>query len=228
MLHGLKSIWDVVEAAMLPMAVLVLTVSTLFVMSGWNRRRELLARQGQPHRPDRFELGQTPFAAGVLGVAAEARAVLRRFDALAAQQLVELELAVQPDLTVRADPRAFREMLGDLVGSAIEQAPCGRVLLGAARLGGRVDISVTDDGDRPDRGLRLSKLRTTERLAALHGATLEVKAIPGHGTTVHLRLPVGDGGRRTAYPDQAIDAAKVWTAPQHVHGAARHEFTIQP
>jgi signal transduction histidine kinase len=210
-----------VEDLALPMAVLALTVSGLVVVSGLNRRRELLARQGRPVAESRFELGVTPFVGGELDVAAEARDVLRQLDSLAARQLVDLEYAIQPELTLRADRRAFREILSDLVTAAIEQAPCGHVLLGAARTGGRVHVVVTDDGGKPNREMRLSKLQSAERLAALHGATMEVDIRTGEGTTVFLRLPVTGNGSRGARPGEPTDPKLIWGESHKVR--AQHD-----
>lgn len=201
----LLSTLDGAEGVALPVAIAALTASGLVVVSGWNRRRDWLARQGQPPVGNRFELGRTPFSSGDLDVAAEARDVMRQLDSLAARLLVDVEYAVQPQLAVRADRRAFREILSDMVTTAIEQAPCGHVLLGAARTGGRVHITVSDDGENPSQEIRLSKLRSAERLAALHGATMEVDVRKGQGTTVFLRLPVTATGRSTMTPGEPSD-----------------------
>ena len=213
----LLSTLDGAAGVALPVAIVALTASGLVVVSGWNRRREWLARQGQPPMGNRFELAQTPFAAGDLDVAAEARDVLHRFDSLAARLLVDLEYAVQPELAVRADRRAFREILSDMVTSAIEQAPCGHVLLGAARTGGRVHITVSDDGENPNREMRQSKLRSAERLAALHGATMEVDVRTTQGTTVFLRLPVTATGQSTTRPNEPAEPHSSWGERSKVH-----------
>jgi hypothetical protein len=213
----LLSTLDGAKGVALPVAIVALTASGLVVVSGWNRRREWLARQGQPSVGNRFELGQMPFAAGDLDVAAEARDVLRQFDSLAARLLVDLEFAVQPQLAVRADRRAFREILSDMVTTAIEQAPCGHVLLGAARTGNRVHITVSDDGGNPNREMRLSKLRSAERLAALQGATMEVDVRNGQGTTVFFRLPVTATGRSTMKASDPIDPESNWGERHNVH-----------
>jgi hypothetical protein len=210
-----------VEGLALPVAIFALTVSGLVVVSGSNRRRELLARQGQPATGNRFELGLVPFVSGELDVAVEARDVLRQLDSLAARQLVDLEYAVQPDLIVRADRRAFREILSDVVTTAIEQAPCGHVLLGATRSGGRVHVVVSDDGGTPNRDMRLSKLRSAESLAALHGATMEVDVRMGQGTTVSLRLPVTENGQRPPRASEATDPQSIWGESRKVH--AQHD-----
>lgn len=209
------------ESLALPVAILTVIVSGLVVLAGLNRRRELLARQGKPVAENRSELGVTPFVGGELDVAVEARDVLRQLDSLAAQQLVDLEYAVQPGLTVRADRRAFRAILSDLVTAAIEQAPCGHVLLGAARTASRVHIAVSDDGCRPNREIRLSKLRSAEHLAALHGATMEVDIRMGEGTTVFFRLPATENRRRGARAGEPTDPKLIWGGSHNVH--ARHD-----
>lgn len=191
--------------------------STIVIIAGWQRRREWLQRQGQPTPPDRFELGQTPLASGVIDVAAEIAQVLRRLDHVAARQFVALESAVDPGLVVRADQRAFREILHDMITNAIDQSPGGRVLAAAARTGGRVQITVSDDGIAANRPLRASQLRSAERLAAMHGATLDIHAREGQGTTVVLSLPVSVNGSRPESPDPAA----IWTsAVRQKNGAA--------
>jgi hypothetical protein len=207
---ALIAIGDNLAAIALPATLLILAVCAVVVMAGWRRRQDLLQRQGRPIVTDRVELGQTPFAAGVLDVAAETAAVLRRFDSLAAMRFVALEIAVQPDLAVRADPRVLRDILGELLGQAIDQPSCERVLLGAVRIGGHVHISVSDDSVQADRALRASQLRSAERLAALQGATLDVDVRAGQGTTVLLRLPGSATGRRPGNEAEKLDPASVW------------------
>ncbi len=216
-LNLLLSTLDGAAGAALPVAIVALTASGLVIVSGWNRRREWLARQGQRLDGNRFELGQTPFAAGDLDVAAEARDVMRQLDSLAARLLVDLEYAIQPQLAVRADRRAFREILSDIMTTAIEQAPCGHVLLGAAQTGGRVHITVSDDGEKPNREMRLSRLRSAERLAALQGATMEVDVRQGQGTTVFFRLPVTTAGLGVTRPSEATKPTSSWGERRKVH-----------
>jgi signal transduction histidine kinase len=163
-----------------------------------------------------MELGQSTLEAGVLDVVLETTAAMRQFESFAAERYVALELAVQPGLAVRTDARAFREIVGDLVAHAIEHSPCGRVLLGAVHIGGRVEITVSDDAAHADRALRASELRPAERLAALQGATLEIDARPGQGTIAVLRLPAAASGRNSRIEAEApvLDPASVW-APAH-------------
>ena len=203
----LTAFLDSATAFALPVTLLASTASTVFVVAGWRRRRELLQRQGRPLAADPIELGQTTFASGLLDISSETTAVVSRFESLAAEWFVALELAVQPGLAVHTDARALRKVLGDLVSRAIEQSPCGRGLLVAAHVGGRVQITVSDDGAPPDRDLQASRLRRAERLAALQGATMDIDARAGQGTTVVLRLPAGVTSRCPGIEADALDPA---------------------
>lgn len=193
-----------------PVGLLALSVCTVIVLVGWKRRGALLERQGRPLFADRIELGRGPLAAGLLDVASTATAVLQQFESLAAQRFVALEVAVQPGLVVHADPRALHEILGDLVRDAIEQSLCERVLLGAAHVDGRVQITVSDDGVHADRALRAGRLRPAEQLAALHGATMDIDAREGQGTTVVLWLPAPAINRTAEANEGTPDPASVW------------------
>lgn len=208
--HLFAAVLGGAEAVVVPLGLLALTVSALIVASGWYRRRDLRQRRGQTGLAQRYELGQAAFASGMLDVATEALAVLQQLEGRAAQGFVKLELAVPPGLGVRADTGAFRSVLYDLLSEAIMQAPCGHVLLAASQVGGRVQVSVTDDGPSANSALRSAALRDAERLAALHGATMQVEARQTEGTTVYLRLPVSGGHRRPRAENEPADPVSVW------------------
>lgn len=163
------------------------------LFGGWRRRQDLVALQdrGEPMPAVRpaFDLGRMPFAGGVLDVATEVRDVLDQMAAEAARHLVRLEFAVQPELSVHADRLALRAVLGELVGNATRQAPGGRVLVSAVRLGGRVQIAVIDDGAGPEAAVQEAALRQVTQVVALQGGTIDVEVHPGEGTTVLVRLP---------------------------------------
>jgi anti-sigma regulatory factor (Ser/Thr protein kinase) len=135
-----------------------------------------------------FGLGRMPFVSSVLDVAAELRDVLARLATEVAGRRVKLEFAVQPDLSVHADPLALRVVLSELVASAMRYAPGGHVLVSAAQLGGRVQIAVMDDGAGPEAAVRQAALREVAELVALQGGTIDVETHPGEGTTVVVRL----------------------------------------
>ena len=126
---------------------------------------------------------------GLLDVEREVRSVLAGLTGFAATRLVRFELAVQPDLAVRADAVSFRDALAGLVTHAAAQAPSGRVLVTGMRRGGRVQIAVADDGIGTDRLVQAGDLRSAERIIALQGGTLEIANQPGEGTTLLARWP---------------------------------------
>jgi len=210
LMHVLTTVGDAARTVVVPLLLLSVAVCGVFVVSGWQRRRGLLARQSRRGIGHQFELGHTPFVSGMTDVAAEAAGVMRQFEGTAASKFVALQIAVQPGLSVRVDPGAFRAVLSDLLDTAIDQAAGGRVLLGAARSGNRIRISVSDDGARVDGPRREASLRDAERLAAMHGAVMRVDARPSEGTTVLYLLPVHDGAPRQRLGGEPTDPAGVW------------------
>jgi len=204
--QGMWVFLDWAAVAIVPTTVAALFASAGLVLGGWWRQRDIVQRQTPAPAGEHADVAQPP-SHGMPDLGAEASAVLRSCETLAAQRLVTLEVAVQPRLSVQADPRAVRQIIADLVAHAIEQAPCGHVLLGAARVGNRVQISVSDDGAGCDCVLQAGQLRAAERLAALQGAALEISPIAGQGTTVIVRLPAAAAHPLTA---AGADPASIW------------------
>lgn len=119
--------------------------------------------------------------------------------------------------TIRADRRAVRQMLINLVSNALKFTPQGgRVSVGGRQAGGRLSFWVADTGigiaeqDLADLGKPFTQLHSdcTRRfegtglglslvkgLVALHGGTMIVESAPGEGTTVTISLPVDGTGR---------------------------------
>jgi signal transduction histidine kinase len=190
--------WQAAATALTLLAwvLLLLSVSAccLLIIAGFRRLRRLRARQGGVPagttvvRQCRGEPALT-FAAGLLDVGAELETALATVMPDAARTFVELEIAAQPGLAVRADPLGFHEIVTSLLLNAIGHTPCGRVLLTAVRLAGDIRIAVTDDGVPPSREVLARSLAEAEGWAALHGANLDIELQPGEGTTVAVRLP---------------------------------------
>jgi hypothetical protein len=214
----------------LSVALFSTAVCGAMIVAGLRRRAQLApAASGnvlfsQPHPrfavPERFELGRTPFSAGLLDVAAEVRAVLDQVEPEAAPAFVRLELAVQPGLSVHADRRAFRDIVGNLVRYAVRRSPCGQVLVGGMRHGGRVQISVTDDGAVASEGAQASALRDVGGLIALLGGTIHVETRAGEGTTVLVRLPGPADLWTPVQPDPARASADVAPLEPRTEAAA--------
>ena len=116
---------------------------------------------------------------------------------------------------LRADSRAFRQILLNLLSNAIKFTPSGgRVRIAVAAEGGRASIAVADSGigipawalprlgrpfeqvdnvlqrKRPGSGLGLALSRS---LADLMDGTVAIESTEGKGTTVTLSLPLADG-----------------------------------
>ena len=61
-------------------------------------------------------------------------------------------------------------------------------------------------------------LATWKRLAALQGATMDIDARLGQGTTVTLRMPAEAAARQPPDAGPAeLDPANVWSAEQRAH-----------
>jgi len=128
-------------------------------------------------------------ARGLVDVQSEARAVLESLAGIAQKQDIRLEIAIQADLTVRLDRDEFRDAIAALVTHAIHAVSGGRVLLGAMRHAGRIQIAVMDEGSGDDPSLQSAQLRPIAEFAARQGGSLEIDSRPNEGTTLLLRLP---------------------------------------
>ena len=113
---------------------------------------------------------------------------------------------------LHADSDRLAEVLGNLIGNALRYAPDGgRITVSAHSGGGRVTLSVSDNGpgipeaDLPfvfERFWKGDKSRSrgsggsgiglaiVKQLVELHGGTVSVESTLGEGTTFHVSLPV--------------------------------------
>jgi light-regulated signal transduction histidine kinase (bacteriophytochrome) len=208
--HTLAAFEASFRAVAMPFAVLSISLCGIIVLGGWRQRRKVLLRREHTRLTQRVEFGQAPFDSGMIDVATELRAILHHFEGQAAQGFVEVVLAVQPELAVRVDPGAFRSVVSDLLDAAIAQATGGRILLAARRVGNRVQVSVSDDCANVDARLRQASLREAERLAALHGAIMQIDARESEGTTVYYRLPISEADSPGEVHSDSINPAAIW------------------
>ena len=116
----------------------------------------------------------------------------------------------ESDLRITADRFAFGQCLRNLLDNAVRYAPGGRVGVSARSAGGRVIVSVTDDGPgippeelpriferfyRVDRGRDRARggsglgLSIVRHLMEAQGGAVSVESHPGEGATFHLTLP---------------------------------------
>ena len=149
----------------------------LLVTAGWRRRPG-----PPPAAPPAGDSSQNMEA--VLRAAAEHAA------SLAGRHTARIDIAVRPGLTLPTNAAALRAILTDMVLCALRDAPCGRVLLSAAPMAGRMRIAVSDDGLATARAVREAALRPASERAALQGGSMRIDTHPGQGTTVALHLPL--------------------------------------
>jgi DNA-binding response OmpR family regulator/anti-sigma regulatory factor (Ser/Thr protein kinase) len=116
-----------------------------------------------------------------------------------------------PDLTVRADPTRFRQILMNLLGNAIKFTPDGgKIEVAARQLDGMVRVEVRDSGPGipPDEQHRVFEafyrlgqtekgtegtglgLAITRRLVELQGGQLGIESQPGLGSCFFFTLPM--------------------------------------
>lgn len=184
------SVWmaglpDAFQALWLPAVLLSGVVTGVLLAGGPRRRGPRTVEQAAPSH----ETGRPAFAAGEIDLGGELRGIAEGQGAAAAARRIRLQVALEPNLIVRADPLAVHAIVGDLLRNAIGHSEGGHVLLGAARHGGRVRITVGDDGTPVDRAEQVADLRDAERLVALQGGTFEISVQSKSGTLVTVRLP---------------------------------------
>lgn len=175
------------------MAIVFLAACGMVALVGWLFWQTAPASRAPdpvpPPRRQRFELRQSAFASATIDLEPAAHAVLEDLAEAAHSRGMRLSFAVQPGLTVRCDPAALHEALHDLVAGALSHTGATRALLSARSHGGRIEITVADDGVGPAVETQTSLLRPAEQLLALHGATMEIDVRAEQGSIVTLRLP---------------------------------------
>ena len=108
----------------------------------------------------------------------------------AAPRVARMEFAVREGLMLRTNRSALRAALTEVVGFALRDPSCGRVLLAATRQAGRVRIAVTDDSVATAKTAREAALRGASETIAMQGGSLHIDVRPGEGTTVALHFPI--------------------------------------
>jgi signal transduction histidine kinase len=160
----------------------------------------------------KIEAGKFELAPQQLQVDPTIRAVLRLFREQAISAGVKLELRLDASAPmIRADERAVKQMLINLVSNALKFAPRGsEIVIAGRQVGGALELSVADRGvgiaptdiakavapfsqlgdpmTRRHEGSGLG-LSLVKALIELHGGGMAIDATAGGGTTVRLRFP---------------------------------------
>ena len=160
----------------------------------------------------KIEAGQTVLQIDNLVIVDVVRSVLSTMEPQAAKKAIHLEADSADAGQVPADLGKLKQMLFNLVSNAVKFTPeGGRVTIGARRLAGAVEISVSDTGigiaesdrerlfdefrqvdsdiAREHRGTGLG-LALTKRFVELHGGQIRLASELGKGSTFTLSLPL--------------------------------------
>ncbi|WP_420991628.1 ATP-binding protein [Cupriavidus sp. 30B13] len=149
----------------------------------------------------RLDAGLMPVARRPVALGALLRELHGEYAGQARQCGGELRV-VATDAWIDTDPALLRRILDNLLSNALRYAPGGKILLGARRRPGGVEIQVIDQGPgiapaqqarvfeefaqlpdarrHPEQGLGLG-LAIVRRLAALLGHEVRLRSVPGRG-----------------------------------------------
>jgi len=172
--------------------------SGFVVLVGWRARQraarlaapsEPVSANPAPPLPRHGDVGLVTFESRKLEVDHEISGALAQLRDVALRDQVELQVVVQPNLAMWADPCALSQMLLGIVSQAIERAEGSALLVSASWHGGRTQVIVMDDGPAGDPAILMGRLREVEQCAALQGGTLELECRPLRGNKVVLRMP---------------------------------------
>jgi hypothetical protein len=184
---------------------------------GWPARQCVVIAQSASetpaqHVPRHGDIRLMTFESRELDVEHEVWAAVAQLQEMAHRHQVELQVAVQPKLAMWADPCALQQMLVGILSQAIERAEGGAVLVSAGWHGGRVQVTVMDDGSAGDHATLLGLLREVAQCAALQGGTFEIECRKLSGTRAVLRMPGTGAPTAMSTDDEVSDESPVHDA----------------
>jgi signal transduction histidine kinase/CheY-like chemotaxis protein len=166
----------------------------------------------------KIEAGQMELRLQTVSVADLVSQVASSVEPLAAEKHLHLEFEAEAAGQILADAVKLKQMILNLVSNAIKFSPeGGTVAINAARIGDRLEISVSDTGigiakedikrifkefqqvdsgaNRKQQGTGLG-LALTRNFAILHGGDVRVESVFGRGSTFTIDLPVEAAGTK--------------------------------
>jgi two-component system phosphate regulon sensor histidine kinase PhoR len=150
-----------------------------------------------------IESGRLELAAAPVSLEPLVDAICEEFSELARGKGIDLRIRVAGDIVVRADPQAFRRILGNLVENALKYTPAGGVVTVAAEVSdGFCRVSVSDTGigipeaDLPrvfERFYRVDKARSRQMEGTGLGLAIVKHLVQAHGGEVGVTSEIGKG-----------------------------------
>jgi hypothetical protein len=184
--------------------------SSVVVAAGWrSRHRGGPPGSGVPDDPlwgqaDSPSGGGSEAGAEVWGAIHRA---LTRVSPLMASQEVTAEVAAPFGLRGQMDGAVLADLLAQVLATCVRAAPGGRLLLTASRVGGGIEVSVTDPAPGADRAIRVAAVRGLMDTVARCGGEMDVAVRPAVGTTVTLRFAAMEEGRGSETPPEPAEGA---------------------
>jgi two-component system cell cycle sensor histidine kinase PleC len=151
---------------------------------------------------------------------------LRVVSTRAEEKGLTLSSCIAPGIALQADRRALKQIALNLLSNAVKfTGSGGRVAVRGRRAGGCISIAISDTGigiakdalqrlGRPFEQVesQLTKvhhgsglgLAIAKSLVTLHGGCMRIRSTPGRGTTVSVRLPVGERVTSETEPVQQL------------------------
>ncbi len=181
----------------------------------------------------RLQLGGVSFTPQAFDVAQAVQETLDQANLQAEAKDIEIEVAAPLGFRIVADRQAVNAVLRNLIGNAVKFTPeGGRITVDAGRLGGMVEISVTDNGvgmpaEKLDKLFSIAEQTSTpgtagergtglglvlcKELIEMNGGEIAVETVRGEGTTVRFTVPAegageDKGGNPHAVPEAEVDA----------------------
>jgi len=143
-------------------------------------------------------------------VAPLARTIVEGSETALLKKRLHVDIEVADDIAISGDSMLLHLALSNLVQNAIDFSPQGgRIAIRAVRSGNRIELSIDDEGpgipefaqsrlfqkffslERPDTGRKSTGLglNFVKEAATLHGGTVDIHNLPGHGLRARLDLP---------------------------------------
>jgi two-component system cell cycle sensor histidine kinase PleC len=175
----------------------------------------------------KIEAGGVPLSVADVELESVLTDCLRVVSARATEKNLVLSSQIDPDIHLKADRRALKQIALNLLSNAVKFTPDGGAVSVSGRVrGGMVTIAIEDDGigipkdalhklGRPFEQVesQLTKqhqgsglgLAIAKSLTELHGGAMRIRSTLGKGTAVVVRLPLI--AKVSARPDKAEAAA---------------------